>query len=102
MAKSDLEGAVAAYQKNGDVAVLESALGYEPGSLVGQEIYMLKLDAPKVLMPTGNERGVNDLWRPGGLTYPGGMREAVLDNQSVYHGKDINVLVTTQDVVRIQ
>lgn len=102
MAKSDLEGAVTAFQKSGDVAVLESALGYEPGSLVGEKIYVMQLETPKVLMPSGNEGGVNPLWRPGGLTYPGGMREAVLDNVPIHHGKDIDVLLSTQDVVRIQ
>lgn len=102
MAKSDMEGAVAAYQKTGDVSVLESALGYEPGSLVGQKIYRVNLDAPKVLMPSGNEGGVNALWRPGGVTHPGGMREAVLDKVPIYHGNDPDVVIATQNAVRIQ
>ncbi len=102
MAKSDLNTVVAEYKKTGDVSVLESALGYDPGSLVGKDIYMMNLDNPKVLMPTGNEGGVNSLWRPGGLTHPGGMREAVLDNVPISHGNDINALMTTRDVVRIQ
>lgn len=102
MAKSDMEGAVAAYKKSGDVSVLESALGYEPGSLVGEKIYMVNLDAPKVLMPTGNEGGVNNLWRPGGVTHPGGMREAVLDKVPIYHGNNPDVVMATQKAVRIQ
>ncbi|MCD5973948.1 PAAR domain-containing protein [Pseudomonas quasicaspiana] len=102
MAKSDLHGAVAEFNKTGDVSVLESALGYKPGSLVGEEIYMLNLENPKVVMPSGNEGGVNEFWRPAGETYPGRMHEAVLDNVSIHHGKDINVLLNTQDVVRIQ
>lgn len=102
MAKSDMEGAVAAYKKTGDVSVLESALGYEPGSLVGEKIYMVHLDAPKVLMPSGNEGGVNGLWRPGGVTHPGGMREAVLDKVPVFHGNDPDVVMATQNAVRIQ
>jgi len=102
MAKSDLNGVVAEYQKAGDVSVLESALGYDPGSLVGKDIYMVSLDNPKVLMPSGNEGGVNSLWRPGGLTHPGGMREAVLDNVPISHGNDVNVLMSTHDVVKIQ
>ncbi|NWA04939.1 PAAR domain-containing protein [Pseudomonas gingeri] len=102
MARSDLEGVVAQYQKTGDVSVLESALGYDPGSLAGKDIYMMNLDNPKVLMPTGNEGGVNSLWRPGGLTHPGGMREAVLDNVPISHGNDIDALMATRDVVRIQ
>jgi hypothetical protein len=63
---------------------------------------LLDIKAPNVLMPSGNERGVNALWRPGGLTYPGGMREAVLDNISIPHGNDINLLMSTQDIVKIQ
>ena len=102
MADSDLSSVVAQYKKTGDVSVLETALGYDPGSLAGKEIYMLKVENPKVIMPTGNEGGVNSLWRPGGLTYPGGMREAVLDNVPITHGNDINVLKSAHDVVRIQ
>ena len=88
MAGSDLRSVVAKYQSTGDVSVLETALGYDPGYLVGKDIYMLNLDKPKVVMPTGNEGGANSLWRPGGLTYPGGMREAVLDNIPIFHGND--------------
>lgn len=102
MADSDLGSVVAQYKKTGDVTVLESALGYDPGSLAGKEIYMMKLEAPKVIMPTGNEGGANSLWRPGGLTHPGGMREAVLDNVPIAHGNDVNVLKSAYDVVRIQ
>lgn len=102
MAKSDLNSVVAEYKRTGDVSVLESALGYDPGSLAGKEIYMLNLENPKVLMPTGNEGGVNSLWRPGGLTHPGGMREAVLDNVAIPHGNDVNVLMSTHDIARIQ
>lgn len=102
MAKSDLASKVAEFQKTGDVSVLETALGYDPGALVGKEIYMLNLEKPTVLMPSGNEGGANSLWRPGGYTHPGGMREAVLDNVSIQHGNDVNVLMSSHDVVRIQ
>jgi hypothetical protein len=70
MAKSDLHGVVGEFKRTGDISVLESALGYDPGTFASKEIYMMNLDNPKVIMPTGNERGVNSLWRPGGLTYP--------------------------------
>jgi len=102
MNKSDLAGTVAEFQKTGDVSVLETALGYDPGALAGKEIYVLNLEKPTVLMPSGNEGGANSLWRPAGHTYPGGMREAVLDNVSIQHGNDINVLMSNHDVVRIQ
>ena len=102
MAKSDLHGVVGEFKKTGDISVLESALGYDPGTFAGKEIYMMNLDNPKVIMPTGNERGVNSLWRPGGRTYPGGMREAVMDNVGIPHGNDINILLANPDVVRLQ
>ena len=35
------------------------------------------IDNPTVQMPTGNERGANDLWVPGGYT-SGGMPEAII------------------------
>jgi hypothetical protein len=53
---------------------------------------MLNINKPNVVMPTGNEGGANSLWRPGGLTYPGGMKEAVLNNVPIYHGNNINNL----------
>lgn len=102
MAKSDMAKTISEFRLTGDIAKLESALGYKPGALVGTDIYFLNVKAPRVIMPTGNERGVNMLWRPGGLTYPGGMREAVLDNISIPHGNDINFLMSTQDIVKIQ
>lgn len=102
MAKSDMAKTISEFKSTGDIAKLESALGYESGQLVGKDIYLLNLRSPNVLMPSGNERGVNALWRPGGLTYPGAMREAVLDNISIPHGNDINFLMSTQDMVKIQ
>lgn len=102
MAKSDLHAVVNMYRKTGDLSVIESALGYEPNFLSGMEIYMLTLEKPTVVMPSGNERGVNPLWRPGGLTYPGAMREAVLDNVPIIHANDIDLLNSTYDVVRIK
>jgi hypothetical protein len=102
MAKSDMAKTISEFRSTGDIAKLESALGYKPGALEGQDIYLLNVKGPNVLMPTGNERGVNTLWRPGGLTYPGGMREAVLDNISIPHGNDVNFLISTQDIVKIQ
>lgn len=99
MAGSDLDSVVNEFKVSGDSSVLENALGYKPGELAGKDIYMLKLENPNVIMPTGNEGGANSLWRPGGLTYPGGMREAVLDNVPIYHGNDVANL---PNVVKIQ
>ncbi|WP_256600693.1 MULTISPECIES: DUF6861 domain-containing protein [unclassified Pseudomonas] len=102
MQKNDLEQVIAEYKKANDLSILESALGYDPGSLANKDIYMLTLDRPTVLMPAGNEGGVNSLWRPGGLTFPGGMREAVLDNISIPHNNSIDSVISTQKVLKIQ
>jgi hypothetical protein len=99
MAGSDLDSVVKEFKASGDAKVLEDALGYGPGELAGKDIYMLKVENPKVIMPTGNEGGANSLWRPGGLTYPGNMREAVLDNVPIYHGNDVTNL---PNVVKIK
>ncbi|MFV3413549.1 PAAR domain-containing protein [Pseudomonas nitroreducens] len=101
MARSDMDAVVAKYRESGDVAVLEDALGYKKGDLVGKDIYRVNIDNPKVVMPSGNEGGANSLWRPGGVTYPGGNREAVLDNVPIAHGNDLSILSSTQDVTRI-
>jgi hypothetical protein len=101
MAGSDLEGAMAKYQSTGDVSTLEHALGYQPGSLAGKKVYMLKIEEPSVLMPSGNEGGANLLWKPGGLTDPGGMKEAVLDNVSIKHNNDIGALMKDYNVVEV-
>ncbi|RZA07761.1 MAG: hypothetical protein EOO68_02955 [Moraxellaceae bacterium] len=63
---------------------------------------MVKLKDPKVVMPTGNEGGANSLWRPGGLTDPGGKREAILDNIEINHNNDINKMMTDFGAERIQ
>lgn len=102
MAKSDMAKTISEFRSTGNIAKLESALGFEPGALAGEDIYLLNIKAPNVLMPSGNERGANMLWRPGGLTYPGGMREAVLDNVSIPHDHDINFLMSTQDIVKLK
>ncbi|RZM08829.1 MAG: hypothetical protein EOO88_49665 [Pedobacter sp.] len=67
----------AKYQATGDVSILETAPGDDPGYLSAKDIYILQLDYPKVVMPTGNEGGANSLWCPDGLTYPGAMREGI-------------------------
>lgn len=101
MSGSDLDAVMARYKATGDVATLETALGYDPGSLAGKKIYMMKMDAPKVVMPTGNEGGANLLWRPGGLTHPGGMKEAVLDNVPIRHNNDLGTLMKNFQVTEV-
>lgn len=36
-----------------------------------------KVDGYRI--PSGNEFGANDFWRPGGFTSPGGLPEAVIN-----------------------
>ena len=43
-------------------------------------------------MPNGNEGGVNAQFELGGYTYPGGHREAVLNNQVIPHNNNISNL----------
>jgi hypothetical protein len=62
---------------------------------------MVTLKDPKVVMPTGNEGGANSLRRSGGLTDPGGKREAVQDNISINRNNDINKMMTDFGAERI-
>ena len=65
-------------QAKGNVRVLEELLGFDPGDL-GDNPVRIDISHPQGLrMPTGNERGANDFWLPGGYT-SGGIPEAVID-----------------------
>jgi hypothetical protein len=65
-------------QANGDVAVLERLLGLKPGDL-GTNPVRVDIPNPQGLrVPSGNERGANEYWVPGGRT-SGGIREATVD-----------------------
>lgn len=65
-------------QANGDVRMLEQLLGFNPGDL-GNNPTRIDISNPRGLrMPSGNERGVNDYWLPGGYT-SGGIPEAIVD-----------------------
>jgi hypothetical protein len=66
-------------QAKGDPRKLETLLGLDKGYLGSNPI---RVDIPNPVnarMPTGNEFGANDFWRPGGYTYPGGLKEAIID-----------------------
>ena len=63
---------------NGDVKLLEDFLGLESGTLGDTPV---RIDIPKpqgLRMPSGNERGANENWLPGGYTTRG-IPEAVID-----------------------
>jgi filamentous hemagglutinin len=75
--KSLADDAVAS--SGGDVRALEKLLGLDDGYLGGAPV---RVDIPKPLgyrIPTGNEFGANSFWRPGGVTWPGGLPEAVIN-----------------------
>ncbi|MBL8472956.1 MAG: hypothetical protein KF778_11220 [Rhodocyclaceae bacterium] len=62
----------------GDVAFLEKELGLKSGAL-GANPVVVDIARPQNLrMPSGNEVGANENWRPGGYT-SGGTPEAVID-----------------------
>lgn len=63
----------------GDIGKLEQLLGFDLGYL-GRSL--VRVDIPNPVgyrIPSGNEFGTNNFWRPGGLTWPGGLPEAVID-----------------------
>ena len=63
----------------GDVRELERMLGLDAGYLGSAPV---RVDIPNPAgyrIPTGNEFGANSNWRPGGLTWPGGLPEAVIN-----------------------
>lgn len=62
----------------GDVGKLEQLLGLDPGYLGSSPV---RVDIPASAgyrIPTGNKFAANNFWRPGGLTWPGGLPEAVI------------------------
>ena len=76
---------------NGDNRLFEKLLGFDEGYFGDGPIYRLDV-SPEVVaqkgvfMPTGNEDGANEWWRPGGRTYPGGIPEAVMKDISTKRG----------------
>lgn len=64
---------------NGDPRKLESLFGLD-ASYLGTAPVLVDIPNPQnVRIPSGNEFGANGFWRPGGLTYPGRIPEAVID-----------------------
>lgn len=68
-------------EANGDPRVLEKLLGLDEGSLGDRPIMIQPREIENLRIPSGNEGGSmdNPQWRPGGLTYPGGVPESVID-----------------------
>lgn len=67
---------------NGNLAVYEQALGFEPGYFQGHgglvRIDVLDVADLHIRIPSGNEAGANAWWLPGGYT-SGGVPEAISD-----------------------
>jgi hypothetical protein len=62
----------------GDARALEKSLGLDNGYLGSAPV---RVDIPNPAgyrIPSGNEFGANSFWRPGGVTWPGGLPEAVI------------------------
>ena len=95
---SDMEKIIAEYQTAGkDRLILSERLGLDRAKLEGARIVYIRLDPKngqyKFGMPTGNEVGANDLWRPGGKTIGGG-REAVWEgSEAIKHDGSLEKLL---------
>ena len=66
-------------QAGGDPRKLENLLGLVPPGCLGADPVLV--DIPElngIKMPTGREYGANELWLPGGYTWPGGAKEVLL------------------------
>lgn len=72
-----------ALQSEGDLTVWEEALGFKKGYFSNSgglvKIDVTDVDDLNLRIPDGNEFGANELWQPGGRTYPGYTLEAVTD-----------------------
>ncbi|VEF08930.1 hypothetical protein [Streptococcus equi] len=75
----------------GDNRLYETLLGFDEGYLGDGPLYRLDV-SPEVIsekgisIPSGNEKGANSWWRPGGRTYPGDMPEGVMKDISTSKG----------------
>ena len=71
---------VIAREANGNIAVFEKRLGFDPGHFEdGGELIRIDVDDLSDLnlrVPSGNEAGANSHWIPGGYT-DGGVPEAI-------------------------
>ncbi|HEM3867532.1 TPA: hypothetical protein U1V35_000739 [Streptococcus suis] len=76
---------------NGNNRIYEAILGFDPGYLGDEPLYRIDV-APEIVekrglsIPSGNEIGANDWWRPGGRTYPGDMPEGVMKDVGIEEG----------------
>ena len=77
---------------NGDNRLYEIILGFDEGYLGDGPLYRLDV-TPEVVakkgisIPSGNEAGANDWWRPTGRTFPGDIPEGVMEDISTKRGE---------------
>ena len=77
---------------NGDNRLYEIILGFDEGYLGEGPLYRLDV-TPEVVakkgisIPSGNEVGANDWWRPTGRTFPGDIPEGVMEDISTKRGE---------------
>ena len=77
---------------NGDNRLYEIILGLDEGYLEDGPLYRLDV-TPEVVakkgisIPSGNEVGANDWWRPTGRTFPGDIPEGVMKDISTKRGE---------------
>lgn len=65
-------------ESGGDIAKLEASLGLARGDLGSNPVRVDIANPTGIRMPSGNEKGANKYWIPGGKT-SGGLPEAVID-----------------------
>jgi hypothetical protein len=66
-------------KSDGSIAKLEKLLGLEPGSLGSNPVRIDIANPSGLRMPSGNEKGANLNWIPGGYTL-GGIPEMIIDS----------------------
>ena len=77
---------------DGDNRLYEIILGLDEGYLGDGPLYRLDV-TPEVVaekgisIPSGNEIGANDWWRPAGRTFPGDIPEGVMEDISTKRGE---------------
>lgn len=63
----------------GDISELERLLGLDPGELGTNPVRIDIVNPSGLRMPSGNEKGANSKWIPGGYT-SGGIPEIIIDS----------------------
>ena len=100
MIRSDMDKAISQYRITKNLNVIEEALGYDKGALVGYEdelfVFYGNQDKFTFDIPNGNEIGANSFWIPGSQTPTGAVEVVLIDkfnpSQPIIHNKSIEYL----------